>query len=128
MEIIDAFDDGNQHKTRHVRKLRKDGSKMSDDTDGAEEDNQEEVNVSQLSQFLAGSDGTEEDNQEEENVSQLSQFLAGSLRIATLDPDSTDWSRGTFAKSFARSGNIGTIKVYVPSEARVGDHLFLFLR
>ena len=98
LEVMDAID--TDLPTHYARRLKKDkdDKKSKDD---------------------------EEEEEEVEIVESIEEVDSTSIRLSTLAADSTDWNRGTYSTISARSG---TVKVYVPAEARAGDSLFLFLR
>ena len=100
LEVMDAID--TDLPTHHARRLKKDKDKKDN------KDDEEEVEIV-------------ESIEEVDSTS----LIAGGIRLSTLAADSTDWNRGTYSTISARSG---TVKVYVPAEARAGDSLFLFLR
>jgi len=102
LEVMDAID--TDLPTHHARRLKKDKDKK----DSKDDEEEEEV-------------GIVESIEEVDSTS----LIAGGIRLSTLAADSTDWNRGTYSTISARSG---TVKVYVPAEARTGDSLFLFLR
>ena len=103
LEVMDAID--TDLPTHHARRLKKDK-----DDKNSKDDEEEEEEI-EIVESIEAVDSTS--------------LIAGGIRLSTLAADSTDWNRGTYSTISARSG---TVKVYVPAEARAGDSLFLFLR
>lgn len=103
--------------TEYMRRMKKDktGRKARDGKKNGKEDDEPETEI----EFNMEPEVVEEDDTAVPN------FNPGLRSSIVIDADDDDWDHGSYATSSEKSG---TVKVYVPDEARVGDHLFLFLR